>query len=165
MTRLVDDLLTLARADSGQVPDMSTLDLREVVESVARRARHLTGRLEATTTGAAVVTGDPDSLSQVVWILVDNAVTHGAGIIRMDLSVEDEAVLRVIDDGEGIPDEDLDQVFSRFHRSDVARSGDGSGLGLAIARTIVEWHHGTISATNAENGGGAVFTVRLPLAG
>jgi signal transduction histidine kinase len=162
MTRLVGDLLTLARADSGWVPDLVPLDLRGIAESVARRARHLTDRLEVRAGGPVLVSGDRDSLSQVVWILLDNAVKHGAGMIQLDVLADEDAVLRVADDGVGIPRDDLDRVFGRFHRADAARSGEGSGLGLAIAHTIVEWHHGTIAAANTD-GGGAEFTVRLPL--
>jgi signal transduction histidine kinase len=113
----------------------------------------------------AEVTGDPARLRQLVAILVDNALRHAPGGSRVEVGVRAEgpdAVLVVDDAGPGITPEDLPRVFDRFYRA-AGAPGGGTGLGLAIAAWIVERHGGTIAATNRE-GGGARFTVRLPLA-
>ncbi|GIF48378.1 HAMP domain-containing protein [Asanoa ferruginea] len=106
-----------------------------------------------------VVAGDPDALRRLVWILVDNALRHGAGAVTVEVSRSDSgARLTVADEGPGVPADLTDAVFERFFRGDPARGpGGGVGLGLAIARSVVTTHGGTISVA------GAVFTVTLPL--
>jgi signal transduction histidine kinase len=166
LSRLVDDLLRLARADAGGRLQRVPLDLRVIAEDVARKARH-PGRavLVSAGGGAAIVDGDADALTRLVWILVDNAVRHGAGDVELAVSTASPdgatVALTVADRGPGIPAGDEARIFERFHRADPARSGGGAGLGLAIAATIVTAHDGTISATNRE-GGGALFRVELP---
>lgn len=163
LSRLVDDLLRLARADSGGRLERVPVDLRVIVEDVARKARRSDRAVVvAAGGGAAVVEGDPDSLMRLAWILIDNAIRHGAGDVDVAVAADGGAVvLTVADRGPGIPPGDEERIFERFHRADPARSGGGAGLGLAIAATIAEGHAGTIVATNRE-GGGAVFEVRLP---
>ncbi len=112
-----------------------------------------------------MVDGDPESLTRLVWILVDNAMRHGAGEVEIGLAVDQagrRAELTVADRGPGIPSGDEERIFERFHQADGARSGDGAGLGLAIAATIVEAHDGRVSAEQRV-GGGALFRVDLPL--
>lgn len=108
---------------------------------------------------------DVDSLRQVVLNLLSNAVKHtppGNGI-RVCVEREDgEAVLRVADEGVGIPKEDLPHVFERFYRAESSRGGEGSGLGLAIVRETVESLDGRVEVKSAP-GAGSVFTVLLPL--
>jgi signal transduction histidine kinase len=113
----------------------------------------------------AEVEGDPARLRQLVVILVDNAVRHvpSGGHVTVRVRVEGAAARLVVeDDGPGIRPEDLPRLFDRFYRASGA-PGEGTGLGLAIAHWIVERHDGHIEAANRP-GGGAVFTVRLPLA-
>lgn len=115
-----------------------------------------------------VVCGDEQRLQQVFANLLDNALRHtpGGGSVVVSVSNADgNAVIVIRDSGEGIPCEQLETVFTRFHRVDPARAsvdGGGSGLGLTIARAIVLDHGGSISAASDGPGTGASFTVRLP---
>jgi len=165
MSRLVQDLLMLARADAGYHLDRAPLDLRPVVQDVLRQAQkvHPTRVFELNDGVAAPVTGNSDALKQLLWILVDNAVkfTPDGGQVRVGLASQNGSVdLTVADQGPGIPEADRERIFERFVQADPARSSGGSGLGLAIAAWIVSEHGGTISAHNAERG--AVFEVKLP---
>ncbi|GMQ86183.1 MAG: HAMP domain-containing sensor histidine kinase [Acidimicrobiia bacterium] len=164
MSRLVDDLLTLARGDSGATPEFAPVALGPLVVDVRRTSRHLDGRLSVSVEGAPVVDGDEDLLTRLVRILLDNAERHGTGAIGLTVTrAENTATIAVTDDGPGVSDEERERIFDRFYQADTARSGPGFGLGLAIACAIVELHSGSISAENRE-GGGAQFTVTLPLA-
>lgn len=164
MTRLVDGLLVLARADAGAPLERRPVDIAGIAIEVARRARRPDREVRPQTAGAVVVDGDLDALTRLVWILVDNALQHGGGLvtIRVDRA-GDHATLAVRDDGPGFPDGSTERVFERFHRADPARSGEGTGLGLAIARSIAEAHGARIRAENAPEGG-AVITVEMPAA-
>jgi signal transduction histidine kinase len=166
MSRLVDGLLILARADAGVAMERRPVDLRAVATEEARR--HGSGLRDAArdvavqADGAALVSGDPDALGRVVRILLDNAFRHGSAPVRVSVSRADGRVrLEVRDSGRGLPAGTEERVFDRFYQADPARSGEGSGLGLSIARAVVEAHGGTISAANA-SGGGSVFRVDLP---
>ena len=156
MSRLVDGLLTLARADAGHELRRSQLDLAQVVEPVARRAGL------ASSVEPAPVSGDHDALTQLAWILADNACRHGAGQASMWVRRRPQggARLLVADQGPGIPPGEEERIFERFYQGDLARSNGGTGLGLAIARWIVQEHGGRIWAGNAP-GGGAVFVVEI----
>jgi len=167
MSRLVQDLLTLARADAGQHLDREPLDLRTVVQDVTRQAQtvHPQRRVELEDGTAVRVSGNADALKQLLWILINNAAafTQTGGQIRVGLTPRDHlAELSVADDGAGIPPADLDRIFDRFYQADSARSGSGAGLGLAIAQWIVQEHAGEIAAVNNPDRG-ATFTVTLPL--
>jgi two-component system OmpR family sensor kinase len=168
MSRLVEHLLTLAQADAGQNLTLAPIALRPIIESVGRQAQaaHEDRRIRTVGLTDATVNGDEDAITQLLWILVDNAVkfTKPGGSIEVGLQQHDSTgLLSVADDGTGIPPGDLQRIFERFYQSDTARSNKGAGLGLSIARWIVEQHHGTIAARN-NNGPGATFTVTLPLA-
>jgi len=155
LSRLVDGLLTLARADAGHELRRSPLDLARVVEPVARRAGL------ASSVEPAPVSGDHDTLTQLAWILADNARRHGGGQATMWVQRRPEgARLVVADQGPGIPPGEEERIFERFYQGDPARSNGGTGLGLAIARWIVQQHGGRIWAGNAP-GGGAVFMVEI----
>jgi two-component system OmpR family sensor kinase len=118
------------------------------------------------------VLGHADRLRQVLLILLDNAVKHTPPGGRVALRATHDAsstpvdtktvMIRVSDDGPGIPLAEQERIFERFYRAPGARSGEGAGLGLAIARWIVEEHQGTISVESVPNAG-ATFTVRLPV--
>ncbi len=168
MGRLIGDLLTLARADAGQQLSLQRVDVAALVEDVAGQAARLyVERRLGVWSEACCVLGDAEALTQLVWILVDNAQKYTTAGGRIDLHLvrgDGLAELTVADDGIGVPAEALDHIFERFYRADAARSGGGSGLGLSIARWIVEQHGGQIEARN-RGGGGAAFTVRLPLTG
>jgi signal transduction histidine kinase len=167
MSRLVEHLLTLAQADAGQNLALAPIALRPIIESVGRQAQasHADRNLRTVGLTDATVNGDADAITQLLWILVDNAVkfTRPGGLIELGLQQHDSTgLLTVADDGAGIPPADLDRIFERFYQVDPARTNKGAGLGLSIARWIVEQHHGTIAARN-NNGPGTTFTVSLPL--
>ncbi|HXH21501.1 MAG TPA: ATP-binding protein [Dehalococcoidia bacterium] len=167
MSRLVNDLLALARADAGYHLEVTLLDLGEVVREVCRQAAGLHPDREVRAHAESVLLqGNGDALRRLLWILIDNGVRHTreGGRVRVSLRRRgNEATLLVEDDGDGIPEEHLGRIFDRFYQADPSRSGGGAGLGLAIARWIVEEHSGRISAAN-NSPWGAVFRVDLPLA-
>jgi len=168
MTAMVEDLLLLARSDSGAVAlEHVPVDLGDVAsDGASALARTATERGVAVTVDPepADITGDPARLRQLVMILVDNAIRHSpdGGQVVVSVRTEGPTARLVVDDqGEGIREEDLPRVFDRFYRAAGAQ-GSGTGLGLAIAAWIVERHGGRIGATNVATGG-ARFTVELPV--
>ena len=164
MARLVDRLLTLARADSGLELGLAPVPLRPLVEEVCRQAAatHPEIGLDVKAVDAQV-NGDEDALRQLIWILLDNAFRHASSAVDVRLFVEPGwARLAVIDDGAGVAPAERERIFQRFYRSDASRSGAHAGLGLAIAQWIVEQHHGRITA-GAGGTGGAAFLVDLRL--
>lgn len=169
MTRLVGDLLLLARADAGSLPlerkriELDTLFF-EVYRQVSLMDRATDVRLAEI--DQVQLIGDADRLKQLLWNLVGNALkyTPAGGQVSMSLSKKDGwAVLEVADTGIGIPARDLPYIFDRFYRVDRARSRHqgGSGLGLSIAHWIAQAHGGRIDVTS-EVGAGTTFTVWLP---
>jgi heavy metal sensor kinase len=174
MSRVVEDLLTLARADEGRLGLLRRrLDLGEVAAAVVARLRPIaeTRRIALTLElegGGAWVLADRSRLEEVVSNLVDNAVgyTEPGGAVRLRVWQEDgQAGLSVRDTGPGIAAAALPLVFDRFFRADAARdrARGGSGLGLAICKELVEAHGGRIGASSRQ-GAGSVFTVTLPRA-
>ncbi len=170
LTDLVNDLLVLARTDSGAVDlEPSRTDLAEIVldttTAMAALASRAGVRLEVDARPVPL-TADPARLRQLVHLLVDNAIRHSAAAgegrsVRLHVAIADgRALLAVEDEGRGIRDGDLPRVFDRFWRAADAPQG-GTGLGLAIAAWIVERHGGSITASNRPEGG-ARFEVRLP---
>ena len=164
MTRLVDRMLTLAKADSGLALALAPIELSAVIAEVCRQARtvHVDHDLGCRLSEATVA-GDEDAIRQLTWILIDNAFRHARSRVEVTLSTEGAwARLTVSDDGSGIAPEERERVFERFYRSDRARSEPGAGLGLSIARWIVDQHHGRILAGEGPGGGAAMY-VDLPL--
>ncbi|KAE8764677.1 ATP-binding protein [Georgenia thermotolerans] len=166
MRRLVDDLLLLARLD-GQVPvPRREVDLDDVVHEQAARLRKLGRvRMEVAPLPALRVLGDVDQLGRVVRNLLDNAARHARTTVTVALrTAGGEAVLRVTDDGAGVPPDQRERIFDRFTRLDEARGRDqgGSGLGLAISRAIAAAHGGSLVLAEPA-GPGAAFELRLPL--
>lgn len=172
LSRLVDDLSLLARADSGGLSlDRRQVDLGRLVEETVSGIEVLAEEngqmLRSEAPEPVFVVADESRLRQVLMILLDNALKHtpegGTITVRVERN-RDRAVLQVRDTGPGIDPQDLPHIFDRFYRADRARTSQGAGLGLAIARSIVAAHHGDIRAANAPEGG-AVFTVSLPSSG
>jgi signal transduction histidine kinase len=170
---IVDDLLTLARADAGERPlKREPFFLDDVVLESAEAARALAGAKGVELTlGAfdeAPVEGDADLVRQLVMNLLQNAVkfTPGGGTVRVDVLQDDGASVAIIEDsGVGIAPEHLPHVFERFYRADAARGrGDGAGLGLSIARWIADAHGATLRLTSAP-GAGTRAEVRFPRTG
>ena len=168
MTALVEDLLLLARTDSGVMQvDRVPLDLADVaVESVSMLsavAEEKRVHLEAEPLPVSVL-GDPLRLRQLVTILADNAIKHtpSGSTVRVHVNPDPSgAILRVDDEGPGVRPEDVPRIFERFWRADDAPAG-GTGLGLSIAKWIVEQHGGVIGVYNRAEGG-ATFWARLPI--
>jgi two-component system, OmpR family, heavy metal sensor histidine kinase CusS len=178
MSALVEDLLTLARADAGvELPELAPVDLRDVASDVLGEGRSLAERraLGFDTSihcGPILVSGGRESLRRLLWILLDNACRYTAagGSVRLDVSIgrvrdEPKARIAIVDSGLGISPEDRPRVFDRFYRGSQAREAapDGSGLGLSIARMIVERHGGQIVVSQPASGVGCVVEVALPL--
>ena len=169
VSRLIDELLVLARADAAEPFAPRPLHLDEIVMEVFSEMRLLAGsRLRVRWIEAGLVNGERDRLKQLVIALIDNALRYTPEPGLVDVSLSDDghdAVLRVQDEGIGIDDADLPHVFERFYRGAAAKraNGSGSGLGLAIVKWIVDRHGGSISLQRAEVRG-TLVTVRLPLA-
>ncbi|MFN8532666.1 MAG: ATP-binding protein [Dehalococcoidia bacterium] len=169
MSRLVEDLLFLARADAGQRLQKTTVRADEVMREVVRHARHLAKGQEISvgSIDGATIVASPDHFRQLLLILIDNAIkyTPAGGTITLSAKLSGdppELAITIADSGQGIPREDLPHVFDRFYRAESARVGAGSGLGLAIARWLVDEHEGQIEVSS-DVGKGSVFTIRLPV--
>lgn len=169
--RLVDDLLTLAKLDAGQLPlrraphDLGAL-AGKAAESMRLLAAEQGVELKVSASGPCRVTVDADRMIQVVRILVDNAIKHtpAGGLVEIATGCAgNEARVTVRDTGVGIPPEHIPRVFDRFYRIDKARSRTygGTGLGLAIAKAIVEAHGGRIWL-ESQVGAGTTVTMVLP---
>jgi signal transduction histidine kinase len=156
LQQLVDDLLFLARSESGR-REVSDVDLDDLVLDQVRELR-ARGRVRVDTSAvsAARVRGDANQLKRAISNLASNAERHAATTITFELrECDGQSELVVADDGPGIPEEQRDAVFQRFTRLDDARSRDsgGAGLGLAIVHDIVARHSGTVSIGTSETGG------------
>ena len=174
LTRLVDDLRTLALVDSGQLKletvfsDLSTLAEHMILRFVPQAEKNNV-RLIFTQPPKPLpaVEVDPQRIEQILSNLISNALrfTPAGGQIEVTLSSQPRQVsLQIHDSGTGIPEDSIGMVFERFYRADKSRSRaeGGSGLGLAIARQLAEAHGGTLTAANHPQGG-AVFTLTLPV--
>jgi len=170
MTRIVENLLTLARVDEGELKLLpAPVSLRDVAENAleplqpAAAARGVEIKLAE---GEAVARADADLVRQVVTNLLDNALKYseqGGDVEVRVWSHDGRAGLTVKDSGPGIPEEALSRVFNRFYRVDASRnrSSGGSGLGLSISREIIRAHGGRIWVESAE-GGGSSFSFEVP---
>jgi two-component system phosphate regulon sensor histidine kinase PhoR len=171
MIRLVEDLLDLARSESGNVKlNREIFDLTDVATSVvntfSQRAAGAAVELDLEAPQEVFVEADRNRLTQVALNLLDNALRHtpGGGTVTVSVAADAEnAFLRVRDTGSGIPYQDLPHIFERFYVVDRSRTREhaGTGLGLSIARHLVEAHGGSLSAQSIY-GRGATFTCRLP---
>lgn len=176
MTRLVNDLLTLARLDESRPLEMRDTDLVDIaIESVrqikSQTPEHCKVSLDLATSERLKLPADAERIKQMLLILLDNAVKYGCGadnsliILRLDKR-DSSALIHIIDQGQGISPEDLPHVFDRFYRGQHAPSVagtpiGGTGLGLAIAIAIARAHQGTITVAS-EPEKGSTFTVTLP---
>ncbi len=172
MTRLVNNLLLLAKAESGEVPfERMIFDLDTVVLDVFRQMRAVAGEkitLKLGEMDQIQIMGDRDRVKQVILNLVGNAIqyTPQGGRVTLALQKTDKfAQIIVTDNGRGIPEEELPHIFERFYRGEKSRKRDkntGFGLGLSISNWIVKNHDGRIEVTSNENSG-TTFCVNLPL--
>ncbi|HEY9181284.1 MAG TPA: HAMP domain-containing sensor histidine kinase, partial [Candidatus Baltobacteraceae bacterium] len=170
LAEMVNGMLTLAKADSGDAVPKEPLSVaavaREAVSATAPRAseRGLDLRMEADGE-SPIVSGDSALLRQLITNLIDNAIKfteHGGVTVRV-LANGDEAIVEVQDTGPGIDAQELPLIFDRFYRTDKSRTREvpGTGLGLAIVRSIARVHAGRVEAERPE-GGGTLMRVHLP---
>ena len=173
LSRITEDLLRLTRLDSGALEEGAAVAVAPVLERVQRMLRMVAEEkgvaLRYQADAGAVVMATEDDIHQILYNIMENGIKYSAsgGFVHTDVTVEGQAVvIRVEDNGVGIPDEDLGHVFERFYRVDKARSRavGGTGLGLSIVHDTVLRREGTIEARHREGGPGTVFIVRLPLA-
>jgi len=167
LSRMVADLLALARAEAGMRLERRPVELDRLLLETFREARHLARGVAVQLTGEdqAQVLGDADRLKQLLLNLVDNAFkyTPAGGTVSLALSrCGDWACLSVADTGTGIPEDELGYIFDRYYRGQSDRRRGGMGLGLSIAHWIAEEHGGRIEV-ESKVGEGTTFTVWLPL--
>jgi PAS domain S-box-containing protein len=173
--QIIEDILDVSRIITGKLKlEFRPIELRSVIESAMDTIR-LAADVKGIRTSfiqdhvVGPVLGDPTRLQQVFWNLLSNSVkfTSGGGLIEVRLEQAD-SVARVVvrDTGRGINPEFLRYVFDRFRQADSSstRKYGGLGLGLSIVRHIIELHGGTVEADSPGEGGGATFTVEMPLA-
>jgi heavy metal sensor kinase len=169
MRGVVEGLLTLARADAGEIRlNVDQVDLQEIVSETCRLLEPLAVEKQVTITprlAPALVRGDRDRLAEAVANVLSNAIRYNVPGGRVDVTLDGgpgDVILRIADTGRGIPEAERPFIFDRFYRVDQARSRsvDGSGLGLAITKWIIDAHGGSIWCRSGENGG-AVFELRL----
>jgi signal transduction histidine kinase len=168
MQRIVNDLLTLAKARRPDFLTLEPVDLAVWIDEVSRKAEALAPR--AWRTGSAprgVIIADRQRLTQAMVQLAQNAVQHTDDGDRIELGATlagPEALLTVHDEGEGIAPEDLAKIFDRFARVGQRRTSDGAGLGLAIVKAIAEAHEGRVEVAS-QPGQGTTFTMSVPVEG
>ncbi|HWI17901.1 MAG TPA: ATP-binding protein, partial [Vicinamibacterales bacterium] len=175
LSRVVDDMFTLARADAGTYPVQSTpMYLDEVIEEVVRAARVVAATrqvaIEVSVLPSAAYTGDEELIRRMIVNLVDNACRHTppGSTVRVELDQTDSGyAVAVKDQGPGIPVAIREHIFERFFRGDESRRSsarDGAGLGLALARWIARAHGGDVALARSSPSG-STFVVSLPSRG
>jgi two-component system OmpR family sensor kinase len=173
MSRLVNDMLMLARADAGRKMRKQILELLPLVEEVGRKANHLPRQAEwligdLSALEGTTVAGDADALRQLLFIFIENAFKYTpSGEVELSAVKTDDGTsvgLRIRDTGIGMDKEQVPQIFERFYRADASRGEtNGTGLGLSIARWIIDEHDGSIEVLT-RRGEGSSFIVWLPAA-
>jgi signal transduction histidine kinase len=164
LSQLTDDLLLLARADTGELPLRRTeIPVHELLDMIAtrfrRRAEDTSRRIEIAAPDDLILLGDQRLLEQALSNIVENALRHGAGAVQLKAFQRDGSLtIQVSDEGEGFPPEFVARAFERFSRADRPHSTPGAGLGLAIVATIAQAHGGTATASSRPAG----ITLTLP---
>jgi two-component system, OmpR family, sensor kinase len=164
LIRLVNDLLSLARADAGRSLAKEAVEAAEIIDETSRQARQLDPQrqIELDVDSNLEILGDKDALKQILLIALDNALKHSTGDINVSAKSHGKQVeIRVQDFGEGISAEKLEHVFDRFYRGEDATTIPGFGLGLPIAKSLVEKMDGAIKM-ESELGKGSVLILEFP---
>ncbi|MFS0727232.1 sensor histidine kinase [Paenibacillus sp. 1P07SE] len=171
MTRLVSDLLSLARADAGYQMEKTEVALLPLVEEVARRAQLLPRTVELrlgeslSSLADTTVRGNEDYLRQLIFIFIENAFKYTPeGYVELQaILVSGQAGLIIKDTGIGLDKEEVPHIFERFYRADISRGKtSGTGLGLSIAKWIIDEHGGSIEV-KTRLGEGTTFVIWLPI--
>ena len=170
MSRLVSDLLALARADAGHRIEKSPVEMRDVLDEAVRKAEFLPRRAEfivgdLSAADGAVVLGSRDYLLEVLFIVIENAFKYtNEGHVRIDaLRMDGQVGVRIEDTGIGMNPAEVPQIFERFYRADTSRGiTSGTGLGLSIAKWIIDEHGGSIEVMTQKNRG-STFLLWFPL--
>jgi heavy metal sensor kinase len=170
VVQLAEDLLVIARSDEGAlVVHPQAVDATELLDAARSRFAGRAderGRSIELDARDLVFEADPVRIEQALGNLVDNALRHGDGTVRLSArSLNGDVEIAVEDDGQGFPPEFRDRAFERFARADVARSRAGAGLGLAIVQAILRAHGGSAEVTQRDGGRGARVVLRLPQQG
>ncbi len=173
LTRIVDRLLALTKLDGGgERLSVSQVDLVSLIECVIKKISPLAEKkdvmvyTEISEDAKKHIVLDYDKMFEAIYNVTDNAVKYApeGGYVHISLSNDDKnAVIKIEDNGIGVPEAERDKIFERFYRLDDSRARDtgGTGLGLAIVKEAVLMHNGEISVTSSENGG-SIFTISLP---
>lgn len=167
LEKISDRLLILAAADHSAFLHFGKVDFERLIESTARRWRAAAPRRwHARTEEGGTLLADPERLEATLDALIENAVkstAEGDAIAIVGRAERDEAIIEIMDTGQGIAAADLPRIFDRFTRVDGSRSNgdEGTGLGLAIVKAITDAHGGTVEV-DSKLGGGTMFRVRLP---
>lgn len=166
MSRLVDQLLRVARLDNVALDVSGTFDLAALAaDVVAMMAPHAIHRGRSLAFGGselpALVRGNPDAAADAIRNLVDNAIVHTPPDTEVIVVVDTDGSVSVADRGPGVPEIDRERIFERFWRGRSAGKSGGAGLGLAIAQEIMRAHGGRVEVGD-NPGGGAMFTLAFP---
>jgi signal transduction histidine kinase len=174
LTRLVESLLDFGRMEAGARPyRLERIDAAEVTENVVRDFRQDAEQAGFTVeyrgpAGPAVVNADREALTQAIWNLLDNAVKYSgeSRVVRVEVEQAGEVLIRVRDEGFGIPAPELKRIFRKFSRGSAAAAHGvkGTGIGLAMVKHIVDAHAGRV-VVDSEPGRGSTFTIILPAGG
>lgn len=172
MTRLTEDLMSLARGDSGKLQlNFSRFDFSQMFARVVQQMRLVAIEkkinIEECIQDNIDIFGDTNGLNRLIIILLDNAIKYSYSNTTINVNLQKDhhnVLFRIADQGEGISDNEKNKVFDRFYRVDKARSRGmgGLGLGLSLAKAIVEEHNGEIWIEDNPSGQGSIFCVRLP---
>jgi two-component system sensor histidine kinase KdpD len=171
LNRFIGNLLDMTRLESGALtPSMSLYDLSDVIGAALQRAGKILADHRVTlnlTANLPMLAVNMVLFEQVLFNLLDNAAKYapaGSLITIQAYETGDSVVLRIMDEGDGIPDTDTDRIFEKFYRAGTADGRRaGTGLGLAICRGFIEAMHGAITAGNRADRPGAVITITLPV--
>ena len=172
MKNTIDDMLSLARLDSGMLASSGfrPVYINECLEQAAGLVQVFADnrriKISKTVAEDIIADGDKDALTEAFLNIIENSVRYNTEGGCVDISaVKDNGQARIMitDSGPGISKNDLERIFDRFYRADSSRSTEGTGLGLSIAKAIIQAHNGTISV-ESEPGKGSCFTLTLPSA-